>query len=73
MKNTEKLKNSLIFGKLVAGTSYEDYAINNKFILDNDNFIEKRSNTSKFSFSFIYKGNIFGVWVDFKLRKNLYF
>lgn len=61
MKNEEyrKVKKQSNFGKLVAGTSYEDYAINNKFILDNNNFIEKRSPTSKFSFSFIYQGNVF--------------
>ena len=67
MKNEEyrKAKSNTRFGKLVAGTPYENYAINNQFILDNKNFIEKKKGTSKFSFAFIYEGNTYGVWNDF--------
>ena len=53
------------FGKLVAGTEYEDYAIDNKFTDDNRVFIEKKSGQSKFSFSFIYKDIRLGVWIDY--------
>ena len=53
------------FGQLVSGTDYEDYAINNKFYDENKNFIEKKTGTSKFSFSFIYKGLTLGVWIDY--------
>ena len=53
------------FGKLIAGTDYEDYAVNNKFYDDNKNFIEKKSGKAKFSFSFIYKGNTLGIWIDY--------
>lgn len=35
------------FGKLVAGTSFEDYAINNKSLNENKNFIEKKSRFCK--------------------------
>lgn len=57
------------FGKLVSNTEYEDYAINNKFTDDNKTFIEKKTGNSKFSFSFIYKDNTFGVWVDYNNSK----
>lgn len=53
------------FGRLVAGTEYEDYAIDNKFSDDNRVFIEKKTGQSKFSFSFIYKDIKLGVWIDY--------
>ena len=64
MKNIEKLNEILNFGKLVEGTSYSKYAIDNEFILDNKNFIEKKTGTAKFNFAFTYKDEIFGVWFD---------
>lgn len=57
------------FGKLVANTEYEDYAILNKFTDDNKVFIEKKTGTSKFSFSFIYKDVRLGVWIDYNNGK----
>lgn len=70
MKNEEyrEAKRQTKFGKLVAGTSFEDYAINNKPFNDNKNFIEKKHGTSKFSFAFIYNNKTFGVWFDFQER-----
>ena len=52
------------FGKLVANTSYEEYAIENKFVNDNKEFIEKKDKDSKFSFSFIYNDIRLGVWIN---------
>lgn len=57
-KNTE-------FGKLVEGTKYADYSIDNKFLLDDNTFIEKKSSKARYLFTFIYKGNKYGVWADF--------
>lgn len=57
-KNTE-------FGKLIEGTKYADYSINNKFLLDNDTFIERKSAKARYYFTFIYKGKKYGVWADF--------
>lgn len=70
MKNEEyrQAKRETKFGKLIAGTSFEDYAINNKVLNDNKLFIEKKQGTSKFSFAFIYKGETFGVWFDYQER-----
>ena len=57
-KNTE-------FGRLVDGTKYADYSINNKFLLDDDTFLGKRSPKARYYFTFIYKNHTLGVWVDF--------
>lgn len=57
------------FGKLVAGTDYEDYAIENKFIDESKLFIDHKTGNSKFIFSFIYKGSTYGVWIDYNVGK----
>lgn len=59
------IKKSTEFGSLVEGTKYADYSIENKFILDDNEFIEKRTPNARYYFTFIYKGRNFGVWVDF--------
>lgn len=61
-KNTE-------FGKLVSGTKYADYSIENKFLLDDDSFIEKKSNKARYFFTFVYKGKKYGVWADYSEGK----
>ena len=61
-KNTE-------FGKLIEGTTYSDYSIENKFLLDNDTFVEKRSNNSRYYFTFIYQEHELSVWSDYKEGK----
>ena len=61
-KNTE-------FGALVDGTKYADYSINNKFLLDDDTFIEKKSPKARYYFTFTYKDKKFGVWADFNEGK----
>ena len=52
------------FQKLINGTGYDDYSINNSFINDDDTFVEKRTSTARPYFNFIYKGQKFGVWVS---------
>lgn len=56
-KNTE-------FGKLIEGTSYADYSIENKFLLDNDTFIEHRTKQSRYWCTIKYRDNRIGVWFD---------
>lgn len=67
MKNEEyrQVKRETKFGKLIAGTSFEDYAINNKALNNNKNFLRKKQGTAKFSFAFIFNNETFGVWVDY--------
>lgn len=50
--------------KCVNGTSFESYAIDNMFMQDNTNFIEKKNGNCKFSFAFIFNNQTFGVWID---------
>lgn len=57
-KNTE-------FGQLVDGTTYAEYSIENKFLLDDNTFIEKKSPKAKYYCTFVYKDKNFGIWVDF--------
>ena len=61
-KNTE-------FGRLVEGTKYADYSINNKFILDDNTFIEKKTANARYWCTFIYKNNTLGVWIDYAVGK----
>lgn len=71
MKNEEyrKIKKQTKFGKLISGTSFEDYAINNKMLNQNNNFIERKQGSAKFSFAFIYNNEYFGVWFDYNVGK----
>ena len=52
------------FYKVISGTGYDDYSVNNAFINDDETFVEKRSSTAKPYFTFIYKGQKFGVWLS---------
>lgn len=71
MNNEEyrRAKHESKLGKLTEGTEYSKYAIDNSFRLDNKDFIEKKSGTSRCSFAFKYKDSIFGVWFDFNIGK----
>ena len=73
MKSLEKNEKIHLFGKLSKGTSYEDYALQNKILDKNNDFIEKKKGSAKFSFAFVYDNEIFGVWFDYQERENLRF
>lgn len=57
----EKKKNSR-FGKIIHGTNYEKYAIDNEF-LDNKNFIQKKTGRCKFVFN-LEITKIYGIWIN---------
>lgn len=57
-----KAKNESKFGKLIAGTIYGDYAINNKSLRENTAFIAKRPPNTKFYAWLVINGNNFGLW-----------
>lgn len=65
-KNDEyvKMKKETRFGQIIDGTKYGDYAIENKFLKDNDNFIEKRDNKARFQFSIVFNGVEYGFWYN---------
>lgn len=67
MNNEEfrKERESTLIGKLAKGTPYERYAIHNKILDKNKNFIEKKKGSAKFSFAFVYESETYGVWFDY--------
>lgn len=54
------------FGQLVKNTRYGQYAIDNKWLLDNDTFIEDKSPDAEFMLGMKYNGTMYGFWVDYK-------
>lgn len=57
------------FGKLIAGTDFEEYAVENKFVNDTDTFIMKKTEKCQYYMTFVYEGESFGVWVDYDAGK----
>ena len=57
------------FGKLIEGTEFAEYAIENKFTNDSKTFIMKKTAKSSYYFTFIYCGETFGVWIDYNEGK----
>lgn len=57
------------FGKLIEGTEFSEYAIENKFTMDSKTFIRKKTEKAHHYFSFVYMGETFGVWVDYTVGK----
>lgn len=52
------------FGKLIAGTNYENYAVENNYLLDNDAFIGKKSPEAEMLFNIRYDGHEWGIYAD---------
>lgn len=53
------------FGQLVSGTRYDDFAIGNKFMDDNETFIERKSKMARYLFNIAYESTTMGVWIDY--------
>ena len=60
-----EVKRESRFGKLIDGTKYGSYAIDNEFLKDNNNFIKKKTPKSKFFFNLILNGHTYGIWLDY--------
>lgn len=56
-------------GRLMMLTKYGEYAIDGKFMLDTDEFIEKKSGTCHYFFTLRYDGNSYGVWLSYTQGK----
>ncbi|MBR5795281.1 MAG: phage DNA encapsidation protein [Erysipelotrichaceae bacterium] len=65
-----KVKKASRFGRLIEGTSYGRYAIDNQMLKDNHNFIEKRPPDSRFFGLVIINGMNVGIW--FSRNGHLY-
>lgn len=65
-KNFIEKKKQTRFGRLIEGTEYGKYAIENSFLRDNKNFIAKKTPNSEYYFTFVYMGVNYGTWIDYK-------
>ena len=61
-----EVKKASRFGKLIEGTKYGKYAIDNEFLTDSKSFIKKKDKNAKFYFILIVNGKNYGIWRDFK-------
>ena len=59
-----EVKKASKFGKIIEGTKYSEYAIDNKFLRDNKSFVKKRNPKAKFFFTLISSNEYYGVWKD---------
>lgn len=64
-----EMKKQTKFGQLIANTDYGNYAIENQFVNDTDDFIEKRSPNAKFTCTIYYKDKYIGFWYDYKIGR----
>lgn len=61
-----EVKKNTRFGKLIDGTEYGKYAIDNEFLRDSKSFIKKKTKNCKFYFILIINSKQYGVWCDYK-------
>lgn len=64
-----KMKSETRFGKLIAGTKYADYNINNKFLRDDDSFVGKKTEKATYYFTIKYHDSYYGIWIDYSVGK----
>ena len=53
-------------GKIIKGTEFEKYSVENKFVNDNYSFIEKKTKSSYYLATIYYKNCRVGLWCDSK-------
>lgn len=58
-------------GKLVEGTAYAEYSINNKFYMDSNTFIKKRTGSHYEILNFVFKGLKYGLYISKKSREMI--
>lgn len=59
-------ENDLAITDLMQETDYKAYSVDNKFLLDNNRFIQKKNQYAQHVFIMKYKGSTLGVWVDYQ-------
>lgn len=53
------------FGKIIQGTRYAEYSIENKFLRDTKEFLAKKTGNARYLFTLAYMGVKYGIWVDY--------
>ena len=61
-----QVKKASRFGKLIDGTRYSKYAIDNEFLTDSKAFIKKKDKNARFYFILYVNGKEYGIWRDYK-------
>lgn len=54
------------FGQVIKGTKYGSYAVDNEYLKDNDNFVERKEGSARYEFCITYNGHNYGFWNDYK-------
>lgn len=57
-------KKATRFGQMIKGTRYEEYAYDNQWLLDDERFVEKKTQRSVYFMSLRYKDTWLGIWFD---------
>lgn len=72
IKNLEyrEMKKKSRFGKLIDGTDYGKYAIDNEMLRDNNDFIEKKGQNPYFWNNIVLNGEMYGVWHNSKTGRT---
>lgn len=70
-KEFSAFKEKTAYGRLTKGTSYHEYAINNQYLNDNYNFVEKKTGRCYYIMTLKYNGRTYGLWSN--NDKGLYY
>lgn len=62
----KEAKKNTKFGSLIRDSEFSKMSIDNEFILDSNEFIEKRSPSSNYIFTLSHNRILIGVWYDYK-------
>lgn len=63
-KQLSEDKKKTRFGRIISGTEYSEYAYDNEWLLDNTDFIERKTQRSQYYVTLRYKDTWLGVWFD---------
>ena len=61
-----EVKKQTRFGKLIEGTNYGRYAIDNEFMNESKVFVKKKNGNCHYFFTLVLNLHKYGVWIDYK-------
>lgn len=64
-----EVKKNTRFGRLIDGTEYGKYAIDNQWLYENKTFLGKRPEKAKFYFTLKFGNDSYGIWSDYNSSK----
>lgn len=56
------------FGKMIQGTTYGNYAVENEFLLDNNEYVEPMPQGSTYQCSLAFRGRYFSIFFNYMYR-----